>query len=52
MFLRVWTSGSLFKIFVVMPLTAVFFWWQVRVLQRYRLPAPVASLAVRSDHLA
>jgi intracellular septation protein len=42
----------LFKIFVVMPLTAVFFWWQVRVLQRYRLPAPVASLAVRSDQLA
>ena len=42
----------LFKIFVVMPLTAVFFWWQVRVLQRYRLPAPVASLAIRSDHLA
>jgi intracellular septation protein len=42
----------LFKIFIVMPLTAVFFWWQVRVLQRYRLPGPVAGLAVRSDHLA
>ena len=42
----------LFKIFIVMPLTAVFFWWQVRVLQRYRLPEPVASLAGRSDHLA
>jgi len=42
----------LFKIFVVMPLTAVFFWWQVRVLQRYRLPGPVASLAARSDRLA
>jgi intracellular septation protein len=42
----------LFKIFIVMPLTAVFFWWQVRVLQRYRLPGPVATLAVRGDHLA
>ena len=42
----------LFKIFIVMPLTAVFFWWQVRVLQRYRLPTPVASLAVRSDRAA
>jgi len=42
----------LFKIFIVMPLTAVFFWWQVRVLQRYRLPSPVARLAVRSDRLA
>jgi len=42
----------LFKIFIVMPLTAVFFWWQVRVLQRYRLPGPVARLAVRSDRLA
>jgi hypothetical protein len=23
-----------------MPATALFFWWQVRLLQRYRLPAP------------
>lgn len=30
----------LFKIFVVMPLTAWYFWWQVRRLQRYRLPDP------------
>jgi intracellular septation protein len=28
----------LFKLFVVMPITTVFFWWQVRVLQRHRLP--------------
>jgi len=35
----------LFKIFAVMPGTALFFWWQVRVLQRYRLPPPVASVA-------
>jgi intracellular septation protein len=39
----------LFKIFVVMPLTALFFWWQVRVLQKYRLPEPIAKSAPRSD---
>jgi intracellular septation protein len=32
----------LFKIFITMPATALFFWWQVRLLQRYRLPAPAA----------
>lgn len=30
----------LFKIFVVMPATGFYFWWQVRRLQRYRLPDP------------
>jgi intracellular septation protein len=30
----------LFKIFIVMPATAFYFWWQVRRLQRYRLPDP------------
>jgi intracellular septation protein len=30
----------LFKIFVVMPATAFYFWWQVRRMQRYRLPDP------------
>jgi intracellular septation protein len=30
----------LFKIFIIMPCTALFFWWQVRLLQRYRLPEP------------
>jgi intracellular septation protein len=39
----------LFKIFVVMPFTGVFFWWQVRVLQKYRLPAP-AQAAAAPDH--
>jgi intracellular septation protein len=29
----------LFKIFIIMPVTAAFFWWQVRVMQKYRLPA-------------
>lgn len=30
----------LFKIFIVMPFTALYFWWQVRLMQRYRLPDP------------
>jgi intracellular septation protein len=42
----------LFKIFVVMPLTALFFWWQVRVLQKYRLPEPIAKSAPRSDMIS
>jgi len=33
----------LFKIFITMPATALFFWWQVRVLQRHRLPEPTAE---------
>lgn len=28
----------LFKLFIVMPATAMFMWWQVHLLQRYRLP--------------
>jgi intracellular septation protein len=39
----------LFKIFIIMPVTALFFWWQVRILQKYRLPEPVAEIAPRSD---
>ncbi|MEZ0303943.1 MAG: hypothetical protein ACAH24_18105, partial [Hyphomicrobiaceae bacterium] len=39
----------LFKIFVVMPGTGLFFWWQVRLLQKYRLPEPIATIAPRSD---
>jgi len=30
----------LFKIFIIMPFTALYFWWQVRLMQRYRLPDP------------
>lgn len=30
----------LFKIFIVMPFTALFFWWQVRVMNKHRLPEP------------
>jgi intracellular septation protein len=39
----------LFKIFIVMPCTALYFWWQVRLLQKHRLPEPVAKLAARTD---
>jgi intracellular septation protein len=28
----------LFKIFIIMPGTAAYFWWQARLMQRYRLP--------------
>jgi len=31
----------IFKLFVVMPLTGLFFVWQVRAMRTYRLPAPV-----------
>ena len=30
----------LFKIFIVMPVTIVFFWWQARLLQNYLQPDP------------
>ncbi len=36
----------IFKLFIVMPLTAIFFVWQVRAMQKYRLPVPQA---VKSD---
>ena len=29
----------LFKIFIIMPVTAAYFWWQVQIMQKYRLPA-------------
>jgi intracellular septation protein len=31
----------LFKLFVIMPATALYFWWQVRLMQKYRLPDPM-----------
>jgi intracellular septation protein len=52
---RVFTGVDLwimFKIFVVMPATALFFWWQVRILQKYRLPEPIAKAAPQSDMIA
>ena len=39
----------LFKIFITMPVTAVFFWWQAHVLQKFRLPEPIADIASPSD---
>lgn len=33
----------LFKLFIVMPMTALFMWWQVRLLQRHRLPVESKS---------
>jgi intracellular septation protein len=31
----------LFKLFIIMPFTALYFWWQVRLMQKYRLPDPM-----------
>ena len=42
----------LFKIFIIMPVTGLFFWWQARVLQKYRLPDPMAEVAPRSDAIS
>jgi len=51
---EIWTSDHVFtgidiwvffKLFIVMPVTALFFWWQVRVMQQYRLPEPSPALA-------
>jgi intracellular septation protein len=33
--LDIWIN---FKLFVVMPLTGLFFWWQVKIMQKHRLP--------------
>ncbi|HSR79149.1 MAG TPA: septation protein IspZ [Hyphomicrobiaceae bacterium] len=49
---RVFTGVDLwilFKIFITMPVTAVFFWWQAHVLQKYRLPEPIAEIVPKSD---
>jgi intracellular septation protein len=35
----------LFKIFFTMPFTGIFFWWQVRLMQKYRLPGPAGGRA-------
>ena len=42
----------LFKIFIIMPVTALFFWWQSRVLQKYRLPEPISETVPRSDAIS
>jgi intracellular septation protein len=33
----------LVKIFVTMPVTGLYFWWQLRLMQKYRLPHPKAA---------
>lgn len=33
----------LFKIFVIMPFTGAFFWWQARLIHKYRLPVAVEA---------
>ena len=38
--LDVW---MIFKLFVVMPLTSIYLVWQVRLLQKYRLPADIKT---------
>jgi len=40
----------LFKIFIIMPFTALFFWWQVRLLQKYRLPDPLHVRVADGHH--
>ncbi len=31
----------IFKLFIVMPLTSIYLFWQVKLMQKYRLPDPV-----------
>jgi intracellular septation protein len=33
----------LFKVFIIMPATVVFFWWQVRLLQKDQQPNPLMN---------
>jgi intracellular septation protein len=39
----------IFKLFVVMPLTGLFFVWQVRAMKDYRLPAPAVGRAQQTE---
>lgn len=41
----------IFKLFIVMPLTTIFFVWQVRAMQKYRIPAPVQPIGSKDSHL-
>lgn len=45
--LDIWIN---FKLFVVMPLTGVFFWWQIKVMQKHRLPEVATVPAAVSSH--
>jgi intracellular septation protein len=42
----------IFKLFVVMPLTGVFFVWQVRAMKDYRLPATANARSTASERVA
>jgi intracellular septation protein len=39
----------IFKLFIVMPLTGLFFVWQTRVMRRYQIPAPAAVRAPSTE---
>jgi intracellular septation protein len=39
----------IFKLFVVMPLTGLFFIWQTRAMRRYQIPAPAVAHAAGTE---
>jgi intracellular septation protein len=39
----------IFKLFIVMPLTGLFFVWQTRAMRRYQIPAPAVARAPAAD---
>ncbi len=39
----------LFKLFIIMPFTTLFLWWQVRQLQPYRIPITAGTMAGSSS---
>jgi intracellular septation protein len=45
--LDIWIN---FKLFIVMPLTGLFFWWQVKVMQKHRLPEVAVAPAMVASH--
>ena len=47
--LDVW---MIFKLFIVMPLSSIYLVWQVRLLQKYRLPADIQKMTVFSSGIA
>jgi intracellular septation protein len=42
----------LFKVFVIMPITGVFGWWQTKNLMKYKLAGPAVSGDVCAEHAA
>jgi intracellular septation protein A len=39
----------IFKLFIVMPLTSLYLVWQVRLMQKYRLPEAVPASVNRTQ---